>query len=256
MKTEAKFHRKGLTLALAGAALLTMAGCGGSPGGAAVAVPEVTTQDVVTRVVDGPISNALVCLDKNGNGACDTGEPSGRTDGNGNLTLKIAKADVGKYSLVTIVGEGAVDTDIGGGVSEAITSAKEFVMTSTPGKPGVLSPLTTMVVQAMKNGLTEADAEAQIKDATGISVSLFEDFTKAATPASGTKPRALARTIVLLTRNQNQDPKLLQASVSGQGIDGSPITDKDLKKAISKTLWPYCRPSRRLSIATRGRMGR
>ena len=86
MKTGTTFHRKGLkrlSLALAGAALLTLAGCGGSPSDATA---PSTTQDVVTRVVDGPISNALVCLDKNGNGACDAGEPSGRTDASGNLT--------------------------------------------------------------------------------------------------------------------------------------------------------------------------
>ena len=226
MKTEAKFHRKGLkrlSLALAGAALLTLAGCGGSPGGA---VPEATTQDVVTRVVDGAISNALVCLDKNGNGACDAGEPNGRTDGSGNLTLKVDKTDVGKYALVTEVGTDAVDT-----VEGPVTSP--FVMTSTPGKPGVLSPLTTMVAQAMQNGLTEADAEAQIKDQTGISVSLFEDFTKAAPPSSGPKPGDVARIIVLTTQAQNE---ALKASVGGQAIDGSTITGADLKKAVNKKI--------------------
>ena len=229
MKTETKFHRKGLkglSLALAGAALLTLAGCGGSPGGTAAA-PEVTTQDVVTRVVDGPISNALVCLDKNGNGVCDTGEPSGRTDASGNLTLKVDKADVGKFALVTEVGTDAVDADSG-------PVTVPFVLTSTPGKPGVLSPLTTMVAQAMQNGLTEADAEAQIKDQTGISVSLFEDYTKAAKPGSGNKPGDVARVIVLAI----QDMRGLTVQPTVQSVDGSTvaISDADKKKAIQKSL--------------------
>ena len=225
MKTRTQFQPKGLALVLAGAALLTLAGCGGSPGGT-TAAPEVTTQDVVTRVVDGPISNAKVCLDKNGNGACDEGEPTGRTDASGNLTLKIAKADVGKFSLVTEVGTDAVDT-----VEGPVTSP--FVMTSTPGKPGVLSPLTTMVAQAMQSGLTEDQAVAQIQSATTLSVNLFEDFTKATPPASGPKPGDVARLIVLSTQAQNE---ALKASVGGQAIDGSTITGADLKKAVSKNI--------------------
>lgn len=225
MKTRMQFQPKGLALVLAGAALVTLAGCGGSPGGTA-AVPEVTTQDVVTRVVDGPISNALVCLDKNGNGACDAGEPSGRTDGSGNLTLKVEKADVGKYALVTEVGTDAVDT-----VEGPVTSP--FVMTSTPGKPAVLSPLTTMVAQAMQNGLTEDQAVVQIQNATTLSVNLFEDFTKASPPASGPKPGDVARMIVLSTQAQNE---ALKTSVGAQAIDGSTITGADLKKAVSKNI--------------------
>ena len=227
MKTEKKFRRKGLkrlSLALAGAALLTLAGCGGSPGGA---VPEASTQDVVTRVVDGAISNALVCLDKNGNGACDAGEPNGRTDGSGNLTLKVDKADVGKYALVTEVGTDAVDT-----VEGPVTSP--FVMTSTPGKPGVLSPLTTMVAQAMQNGLTEDQAVAQIQNATTLSVNLFEDFTKATPPANGPKPGDVARMIVLSTQAQNE---ALKTSIGGQAIDGSTITGNDLRKAVVKNIF-------------------
>ena len=215
-----------ISLCLASAALLTLAGCGGSPGGTAAA-PEVTSQDVVTRVVDGPISNALVCLDKNGNGVCDTGEPSGRTDASGNLTLKIAKADVGKFALVTEVGTDAVDT-----VEGPVTSP--FVMTSTPGKPGVLSPLTTMVVQAMQNGLTEDQAVAQIQNATTLSVNLFEDFTKVAPPAGGPKPGDVARMIVLSTQAQNE---ALKTSIGGQAIDGSTITGNDLRKAVAKNIF-------------------
>ena len=102
---------KRLTLALAGAALVTMAGCGGSGGGGGGVVADATTADVVTRVVDGPIENALVCLDKDGDGLCGAGEPSGRTDANGNLTLKVDKADIGKYALVTEVGTDAIDAE-------------------------------------------------------------------------------------------------------------------------------------------------
>ena len=144
-------HLKRLTLAMAGAAIITLVGCGGSPGGGTAAVtPEVTTADVATRVIDGAISNALVCMDKNRNGECDASEPQGRTDASGNLTLKVDKADVGKFPLLTLVGIDAVDADHG-------PVTEPFAMTTPPGKSSVISPLTTMVAQAMESSATEAE---------------------------------------------------------------------------------------------------
>ena len=57
-----KISFKRLALAVAGASLLTLYGCGGGGGGTA-------TVDVPVTVVDGAIENAIVCLDKNANGA-------------------------------------------------------------------------------------------------------------------------------------------------------------------------------------------
>ncbi len=218
MNTELKW----LAAALAGAALVTLAGCGGSPGSAAAD----GSTSVATTVIDGAIRNALVCLDKNLNGECDAGEPSGRTDASGNLTLVIDKADAGKYPLVTVVGTDAVDAD-NGPVTEP------FTMRTTPGKPGVISPLTTMVAQAMENGATQDQAESLIKEQTGISVSLFEDFTKVAAPTSGPKPGDVARMIVVTTQEQG---KALQASIGAQAIDGSTISGNDLKRAVQRKI--------------------
>ena len=64
---------KPLSLALSGAALLTLAACGGG-GDSAVEVLEpvpAPTTNVPVKVIDGAIKNALVCLDKNANNACD-----------------------------------------------------------------------------------------------------------------------------------------------------------------------------------------
>ena len=73
---------KPLSLALSGAALLTLAACGGG-GDSAVEVLEpvpAPTTNVPVKVIDGAIKNALVCLDKNANNACDADETQGRTD--------------------------------------------------------------------------------------------------------------------------------------------------------------------------------
>ncbi len=218
-----------LTLAMAGAAIVTLVGCGGSPGGGAAAptpTPEITTADVATTVIDGAISNALVCMDKNRNGDCDASEPQGRTDASGNVTLKVDKADVGKFPLLTLVGTDAVDAD-NGPVTEP------FAMTTPPGKSSVISPLTTMVAQAMDTGSTEAEAEATVKNQTGITVSLFEDFVRAGKPATGKNPGDVARMIVVTTQEQN---KVLSATVGTQALDGSTISKQDLQRAVQKKL--------------------
>lgn len=221
-------HLRRLTLALAAAALVSLAGCGGTNG-----VAESATADIATTVIDGPIKNALVCLDKNGDGLCSADEPSGRTDANGNLTLKIAKADLGKYALVTEVGTDAEDAENGGAIAEP------FSMSAPPGKPAVISPLTTMMHQAMQSGgATEAQAEALVKEQTGVVVNLFEDFTtlasKAASKAAGgTDPGKVARMIVITTQAQN---KIVSASLGAQALDGSTIGPADLKRAVQKKL--------------------
>ena len=226
MKTQVKRLKLAVTIT-ASAAILMVAGCGGgSGGGAAAPTPEVTTSDVPTTVIDGAISNALVCMDKNRNGDCDAGEPQGRTNASGNLTLKVDKADVGKFPLLTLVGTDAVDADHG-------PVTEPFAMTTPPGKSSVISPLTTMVAQAMETGATEAEAEATVKNQTGITVSLFEDFVKVGKPATGKNPGDVARMIVITAQEQS---KVLSASVGTQALGGSTISKQDLQRAVQKKL--------------------
>ncbi|MBC7435496.1 MAG: hypothetical protein H7332_05450, partial [Bdellovibrionales bacterium] len=60
------------SLALASAAVMALTGCGGSDDAAAPPPPPAPTMTAVpVTVVDGAISNATVCLDKNLNGLCD-----------------------------------------------------------------------------------------------------------------------------------------------------------------------------------------
>jgi hypothetical protein len=64
-----------LVLALASTTIL-IAGCGGGGGGSSSGVGggAGSTTGVAVTVVDGAIQNAVVCLDKNGNGSCDADE--------------------------------------------------------------------------------------------------------------------------------------------------------------------------------------
>ena len=69
-----------LAFTVASAAALLSA-CGGGNGGA-------TTTPLSAIVIDGAIHKALVCLDKNANGACELDEPQGRTDVAGKVIEK------------------------------------------------------------------------------------------------------------------------------------------------------------------------
>src|SRR3954452_17998457 len=96
-------RKSGLALAVAASMALVVAcgGGGGGEGGGTTTVNNTgggstsapTTTAVGVTVVDGAIRNATVCLDKNLNGLCDTGEPSAKTDASGAATLQVDAAD-------------------------------------------------------------------------------------------------------------------------------------------------------------------
>ena len=215
-----KFTLKRLALAIVSTGLLTIYGCGGGGSDAVVA-----TTDLPITVVDGPIENALVCLDKNGNGICDAGEPTGKTDATGKVTLKIDSADVGKYAILAVVGTDAKDADTG-------LVPVPFTLKAPADRPAVVSPLTTLVQTAVESGHTTASAEDLVKSQTGIKVSLFEDFTKS-TSADSKSASTVARLVVVTTQQQTA-ALILAGAIGSTAIDGSRITKELLDQAIQK----------------------
>ena len=216
-----KISFKRLALAVAGVGLLTLYGCGGGGGGGGT-----VTTDVPVIVVDGAIENATVCLDKNANGACDSNEPSGKTDATGKVTLKVDPADVGKYAILAEVGTDAKDADTG-------VVPVAYTLKAPADKTAVVSPLTTLVQTVIEGaGLSSAAAESQLKTQTGITISLFEDFTKGSSADSKTAG-TVARLVVITTQQQTT---ALVGTVGTTALDGSKITKQNLDKAIQKRL--------------------
>lgn len=219
---------KRIALAITGAGLLTIYGCGGG-GGSAVSPPVVpSTVDVSVTVVDGPIKNATVCLDINTSGTCDSGEPSGRTDVDGKVILSVAVADAGNYLVLAVVGLDAIDADTG-------AVPVPFTMSAPADRVGVVSPLTTLVQQTIAStGANTADAAASVQAATGITVSLFQDFTKVAAPTDGSISAAtVARMVVVTTQQQ---ATVIASTLGTATVDGASITQADLNNAIQKKL--------------------
>jgi len=212
-----------LALAFAGVAMLTVAGCGGGGGGTSVSPPTAAKTSVPVTVIDGAIKNATVCLDKNLNGICDSGEPSGKTDVDGKVTLQIDSADAGKYPVLAIVGTDAEDFDTG-------PVLVPFSLKAPADMPAVISPLTTLVQAYVEaSGSTSTAAADAIKDQLGLTVSLFDDFTKDASD-TGKQAGTVARLIVVTTQTQRT------ATTDAKGTDGAALTKAQIDAAINARL--------------------
>jgi trimeric autotransporter adhesin len=220
-----------LTLALATAgfvsSLLTACGSNSSPVDEAPILPAPpTTTDVKTTVIDGPLANATVCMDKNNNGACDADEASAKTAADGTATLKVPNADVGKYDLLAIVGTDAVDS-----VSGPVTSA--YALRTPADQAGVISPLTTMVKAHMElTGNSSAVSDKAMQDTANLSTSMFTDFSKS-TDTSGLAP--LARLLVLTTQAANTALASVTATET-KDATGTVITKADVSRAIGSRM--------------------
>jgi len=134
-----------------------------------------TTQNVTGRVADGYLVGATVCLDKNINGACDSGEPSATTISGGQYELKnVNQADLAKYPVVVEVNSATVDEDTGSAVS------KPYTLSAPPGKPQFVSPITTLIANKVLTdpNTTLEQAEVEVKANIG-EIDPYKDFIEA-----------------------------------------------------------------------------
>lgn len=212
-----------LLLAGSGLASAMLAGCGSDDSDASAVTPVADTVRINSTVVDGAIGNALVCLDLNTNGTCDSGEPSARTDADGRSTLVVNKGDVGKYPLIAIVGTDAVDKDNG-----PVTVG--FTLKAPADASAVISPLTTLVQAHIEaSRLSTAEAEAAVKDQLGISASLLADFTQA-TDDAGRFAATVARLVVITKQTQ------VTETVGATGVGGAALTPAEIDAAVNMRL--------------------
>ena len=147
-----------------------LASCGGGGGGSNSANK---TSGVA---IDGYLKNARAFLDMNSNGVFDLGEPNALTDANGGFSLTASQADIEKYSVViSVIANSTIDQD---SPNTPITAA--FTMIAPPGKPSVVSPLTTHIVAKMSGGLSQADAETAVKTELGLtSIDIYKNYVEA-----------------------------------------------------------------------------
>lgn len=218
-KQNCKAVAMGGLVALALALGLSACGGGGGDGG--------STTSVSVTVVDGPLQNTLVFLDKNRNGTLDSGEPTALTDANGHATLTVSAADAGKFPLVAIVTPQSTDADTG-----AVTLS--YTMKAPADASSVISPLTTLVqTQVETLGTTTAQAVASVAATTGLtSAQITSDYTKDSS-AAGTAAYTVAQAAVLAAQKQVSNGLM---AVGTSAMDGSTIAPQDLYTAVQTSV--------------------
>ncbi len=184
-----KYRLNTLALAINATLALSLTACGGGGGSGEVAT---STSDPAAPVVEAPpaeppapvmvtlsgavmgnqaIRNAVVCMDLNANGACDADEPaSARTgaDGAYSLTYDSSKVSATQTAAVSLIaamvpGLATADTTTIDAADPGVgNAAKPYVLRQVPGKAGQINPLTTLVAKGIADGMTEAEARANV----------------------------------------------------------------------------------------------
>ncbi|MFB0824052.1 acid phosphatase [Chromobacterium violaceum] len=153
----------GLALTVIGAAVLSA--CGSAGGSAA-------TSGVVTGSY---FRHAKVCLDRNGNGRCDSTEISTYTDDNGAFSLN------GQGDVVVEVGTDAVRYDPDAKTATPVTDP--LVFRAPASAPGVVSSLSTEVADLMDGGMDLASARGAVAARVGVPADkLLGDHNKESDP--------------------------------------------------------------------------
>lgn len=230
MRTRHHHHRI-LGISCTGLAVALAAGCGSGGGDSAPApAPAPSAVELTTTVLDGAIRNALVCLDANANGACDSGELQGRTGADGKVTLSVPAADAGRFALLALVGTDAVDADHG-----PVTTA--YTMQAPADQTAVVSPLSTLVQRVVADsGVSSATAASAVQSALGLAASLFANY-------QATGGSAEAATVArLLVVTQQQQLQALASALNTNAIDGQPITTTDLQTLVQRKLVEMAQP--------------
>jgi len=173
--TKAHRHTKSILYTSVIAAVSVLAGCGG--GGGSAAAPAVMLKGVVASAAFTPGSatdptvapaywqGALVCVDANNNGKCDTSENPVTTSSTGTFSLPVTST----AAIIADIGTSATN----GGASNSTRNVyrASIDQVNEQGASIVLSPLSTEVVRLMEaNGSTYATEKENLSTRLAVPV--------------------------------------------------------------------------------------
>ena len=136
-------------------ALLTLAACGGGGSG----ISSNSFSAVSPKIVKGPLQNAFVFLDYDGDGVHDADEPSGSTNASGELASALTPTQ--DYRIVATTNATTTDAYSGKVISGVTLSA--------PDGAEVVTPLTTLLGEDVSDA-DLATATAKIATALGLTI--------------------------------------------------------------------------------------
>jgi len=203
------------TTALSPLALLTLAACnanGVNSSNVSGASAPSFSNAVSGNVVKGPLTGAIVFLDRNDNGTLDEGEESVSTGPGGAYNLQIV-GDIPDGAQVVVITSGAKDESTG-------ETLEADVVLKAPATSKVITPLTTLASAA---GLTSSEVAEAL--GLGEDVDIFEfnpfvekDSTDQARQDAAAKLEAVA---VMVTKNIVEVAK----AAGGGSVSSSNLTE-------------------------------
>lgn len=160
------YNRIAMPLVLLTAGFLS--GCGGGDD----TTLSTATTSLSGMVADGYLVGAKVCLDKNNNDVCDADEPFALTNEKGLYNLNVSSTDAQNFPLIVEAGADTIDLD------NNQTIGKVWHFKAINAQHGFISPLTTLVAQAMEMNpsLTPELAMEALQYELGMTVSVTDDY--------------------------------------------------------------------------------
>ena len=160
--------------------LLALSACGGGGGGGGGgglppfglggAAPGANPPSPVTVsgkvMVQGPVSGALVCVDRNRSGTCDDGEPAAaRTGDDGAYSIGYTPADEAEAAELAAA---PLLAQVDGSNPSLPAFSKAFTMSAPAGHREQVNPLTSLLQAGVAAGLPLERAEALVLQQLGL----------------------------------------------------------------------------------------
>ena len=179
---------------------------------------EVPTNNVTLtgEVVKGPVANAIVFIDYNGDGQLNAGEPSQRTDSSGGFSF----VDVDREGPIIALTDGtSVDTSSG--------LVIDGMRLTAPEGSSVISPLTTIM---QEGGLTNAQVVAAL-GLPDVDLTSFNPFTADTAAETALAVEVAAQQVSVIVRS-------LSSAMQETGVseaDAADLAANAIAAAVSDT---------------------
>lgn len=168
-----KFSKSIASLSLAVSVAVWLIGCGGGDDATSTVTATDATTTLSGTVADGYLVGAKVCLDKNYNDVCDADEPFVMTDATGKYTFTLPYMSATELPILVEADENTIDLDTN------TTIGEKWHFKAVSGQSSFISPLTTLVAQAMALDptLTLTQAMLNLQNELGLTdINISEDY--------------------------------------------------------------------------------